>query len=347
MTFYFIRRFLLIIPTFLGITILVFCILQIVPGGPLEMELMKLRGMGGTLPGGEVTSSTGGTTGTINIPESALEEMKKFYGFDLPIHLRYVRWLGNLLTFNLGKSYVYAEPVWDVIKSRFPISIYFGLIGFTLTYLICVPLGVAKAVKNGSTFDFTTSAIVFMGYAVPGWAFGGLMLTLLGGGSFWDVFPLGGFRSEDFEYLTFPEQVWDQIYHTILPVSAYLVNSFATLTILTKNSVIENLSQDYVKTAFAKGLSEKKVILGHVFRNSLIPLATGLGHALSLILAGSILIEVVFNINGMGLLGYKSILNRDYPVTMGILVVSSLLMLTGNILSDILYAIIDPRIRFK
>jgi len=224
---------------------------------------------------------------------------------------------------------------------------YFGLIGFTLTYLICVPLGVAKAVKNGSTFDFTTSAIVFMGYAVPGWAFGGLMLTLLGGGSFWDVFPLGGFRSEDFEYLTFPEQVWDQFYHTVLPVSAYLVNSFATLTILTKNSVIENLSQDYVKTAFAKGLSEKRVILGHVFRNSLIPLATGLGHALSLILAGSILIEVVFNINGMGLLGYKSILNRDYPVTMGILVVSSLLMLTGNIISDILYAIIDPRIRFK
>jgi len=347
MTFYFIRRFLLIIPTFLGITILVFCILQIVPGGPLEMELMKLRGMGGSLSSGEVSSQTGGTGGTINIPESALVEMKKYYGFDLPIHLRYLRWLKNLMSLNLGKSYVYAEPVFDVIISRFPISIYFGLIGFTLTYIVCVPLGIAKAVKNGSTFDFTSSVIVFMGYSIPGWALGGLMLVLLGGGSFWDVFPLGGFRSDDFEYLTFPEQVLDQVHHTILPVLAYLVGAFATLTILTKNSIIENLSQDYVKTAFAKGLSEKRVIFGHVFRNSMIPLATGLGHALSLVLAGSILIEKVFNIDGMGLLGYKSILNRDYPVTMGILVISSLLMLIGNIISDILYAIIDPRIRFK
>ena len=347
MTFYFIRRFLLIIPTFLGITILVFCILQIVPGGPLEMELMKLRGMGGSLSSGEVSTQTGETGGTINIPESALVEMKKFYGFDLPIHLRYLRWLGNLMTLNLGKSYVYAEPVWDVIVSRFPISMYFGMIGFTMTYLVCVPLGVAKAVKNGSSFDFISSIIVFMGYAIPGWAFGAMMLILFGGGSFWDVFPLGGFRSDDFEYLTFPEQVWGQLYHTILPVLAYLVNMFATLTILTKNSVIENLSQDYVKTAFAKGLSEKRVILGHVFRNSLIPLATGFGHALSWILMGSILIEKVFNIDGMGLLGYKSILNRDYPVTMGILVFFSILMLFGNIISDILYAVIDPRIRFK
>ena len=347
MTFYFIRRFLLIIPTFLGITILVFCILQIVPGGPLEMELMKLRGMGGSLSSGEVSTQTGETGGTINIPESALVEMKKYYGFDLPIHLRYLRWLKNLMTLNLGKSYVYAEPVWDVIISRFPISIYFGLTGFLLTYLVCVPLGIAKAVKNGSTFDFTSSVIVFMGYSIPGWALGGLMLVLFGGGSFWDVFPLGGFRSDDFEYLTFPEQVLDQVHHTILPVLAYLVGAFATLTILTKNSVIENLSQDYVKTAFAKGLSERRVIFGHVFRNSMIPIATGLGHALSLVLAGSLLVEKVFNIDGMGLLGYKSILNRDYPVTMGILVISSLLLLIGNIISDIFYALIDPRIRFK
>ena len=222
-----------------------------------------------------------------------------------------------------------------------------GLTGFLLTYLVCVPLGIAKAVKNGSTFDFTSSVIVFMGYSIPGWALGGLMLVLFGGGSFWDVFPLGGFRSDDFEYLTFPEQVLDQVHHTILPVLAYLVGAFATLTILTKNSVIENLSQDYVKTAFAKGLSERRVIFGHVFRNSMIPLATGLGHALSLVLAGSLLVEKVFNIDGMGLLGYKSILNRDYPVTMGILVISSLLLLIGNIISDIFYALIDPRIRFK
>jgi microcin C transport system permease protein len=345
MTSYFIRRFLLIIPTFIGITLITFIILQIVPGGPLEMELMKLR-MGGAT-GGEVGSTATGLGGAINIPESALEEMKRFYGFDKPVHERYFLWLGNLLTLDLGRSYVYAEPVWDVITSRFPISIYFGLIGFFLTYLICIPLGVIKAVKNGSPFDFTTSVIVFAGYAMPGFAFGALMLILFGGGSFWDVFPLGGFRSDDFEYLTFPEKVWDQLYHTILPVSAYLVSSFATLTILTKNSVIENLSQDYIKTAFAKGLSEKKVIFRHALRNSLIPIATGLGNAISLVLAGSFLIEKVFNIDGMGLLGFKSIVSRDYPVVMGILVISSLLLLIGNIISDILYAIIDPRIRFK
>lgn len=345
MTGYFLRRFLLIIPTFLGITLITFIILQLVPGGPLEMELMKLRGMGGQ--GGEVGGPSGQNV-TVTIPETALEEMKKFYGFDEPNYIiRYGKWLGNLAQFNLGNSYVYAEPVMDVIVSRFPISLYFGTISFFLTYLICVPLGVAKAVKNGAPFDFISSVIVFAGYAMPGFAFGGLMLILFGGGSFWDVFPLGGFKSVDFEYMTFPEQVWDIAHHTFLPVLSYMLGSFATLTILTKNSVIENLSQDYVKTAFAKGLSERRVIYMHVLRNSLIPIATGLGHAISLVLAGSFLIEKVFNIDGMGLLGYQSIIQRDYPVVMGILVISSLLLLIGNILSDILYAVIDPRIRFK
>ncbi len=346
MTAYFIRRFLLIIPTFIGITLIVFVILQIVPGGPLEQELLKLR-MGGQTGTGEVSSSSGNNVTGIEIPESALQEMKKFYGFDLPIHLRYIRWVGNLLKLDLGRSYVYAEPVFDVIVARFPVSIYFGLIGFTLTYLICVPLGVAKAVKNGSKFDFVSSIMVFIGYSTPGWAFGAIMLVLFGGGSFWDVFPLGGFRSEDWDTLSTFGQIWDQILHTILPVAGYMVGSFATLTILTKNSVIENLSQDYIRTAFAKGLSEKRVIFRHALRNSLIPIATGLGHFFSLVLAGSFLIEKVFNINGMGLLGFTSIQSRDYPVTMGILVLSSLLLLIGNIISDILYATIDPRIRFK
>ncbi len=346
MTAYFIRRFLLIIPTFLGITIITFFILQVVPGGPLERELLRLR-MGGSVNGGEVGPSGGNQTGGIEIPESAMQEMKKFYGFDLPIHKRYIRWLGNLVTLDLGKSYVYAEPVWDVIKSKFPISIYFGMIGFTLTYLICVPLGVAKAVKNGSKFDFISSVVVFIGYSTPGWAFGAIMLVLFGGGSFWNVFPLGGFRSEDFDTLTLGAQITDQIYHTILPVIAYMVGSFATLTILTKNSVIENLSQDYIRTAFAKGISEKKVIFKHALRNSLIPIVTGLGNAISLVLAGSFLIEKVFNIPGMGLLGFNSIIQRDYPVTMGILVLSSVLLLIGNIISDMIYALIDPRIRFK
>jgi len=343
MASYFIRRFLLIIPTFIGITLITFIILQIVPGGPLEMELMKLRGFG---TGGEISQSSSGS-GSINIPESALKEMKEFYGFDKPVITRYFDWLGNLLRFNFGKSYMYAEPVWDIIASRFKVSIYFGLISFILTYLICVPLGVFKAVKNGSKFDFITSFLVFLGYSIPGWAFGAMMLILFGGGSFWNVFPLGGFRSEDFESMNFLQQVFDQLHHTILPVTAYVIGNFATLTILTKNSVIENLSQDYIKTAFAKGMPEKKVIFVHALRNSLIPISTGIGSFFGLILAGSMLIEKVFNIQGMGLLAFNSIINRDYPVTMGILVISSILMLIGNIISDMIYAWADPRIRFK
>jgi microcin C transport system permease protein len=342
MTTYFIRRFLLIIPTFFGITLITFLILQFVPGGPLETEILKIR-MGGNR-GGE----SGGPSGkTQNIPQSAIDELTKFYGFDKPIHQRYLIWVGNLLKFDLGKSYVYQEPVLDVITSRFPISIYFGLIGFILTYVICVPLGVLKAVKNGSPFDFISSALVFIGYAIPGFAFGALMLVLFGGGSFWDVFPLGGFRSEDFDSLSFFGKITDQVQHTILPVLSYLIGSFATLTILTKNSVIENLSQDYIRTAFSKGLSEKKVIFGHALRNSLIPITTGIGQNISLILAGGVLVEKVFNINGMGLLYYNSIVQRDYPVVMGILVISTLLLLVGNIISDMIYAMVDPRIRFK
>ena len=339
---YFFRRVLLIIPTFIGITLITFFILQIVPGGPLEMQLMKLRG--GNMKGEIITSSSGNTA---NIPESALKEMKEFYGFDKPIIQRYFLWLGNLLKFNFGNSYTYSEPVLGLIFSRFKVSIYFGLISFILTYLICIPLGVMKAVKNGSKFDFFSSFLVFMGYSTPGWAFGAVMLILFGGGSFWNVFPLGGFRSDDFESLNFFQQIFDQLYHTILPVLAFVIANFATLTILTKNSVIENLSQDYIKTAFAKGLSEKRVIYYHALRNSLIPITTGLGNFLSIILTGSILIEKVFNIQGMGLLAFNSIINRDYPITMGILVISSFLLLIGNILSDLIYAGVDPRIKFK
>lgn len=342
MTAYFIRRLLLIIPTFFGITLITFLILQFVPGGPLEMQIMKMK-MGGQGPG-----ESGHVTGTTqNIPQTAIDELKRFYGFDKPIHIQYINWVGNMLQLNLGRSYVYGEPVWDVITKRFPVSIYFGLIGFTLTYLVCIPFGVYKAVKSGSKFDVISSVLVFIGYSIPGFAFGAMMLVLFGGGSFWDVFPLGGFRSEDWESLSLIGKIWDQIHHTFLPVLSYMLGSFATLTILTKNTVIENLSQDYIRTAFSKGLSEKRVIFGHALRNSLIPICTGLGHFLSLVLAGSILIERVFNINGMGLLGFSSIVQRDYPVTMGILVISTLLLLIGNIISDVLYAIADPRIRFK
>ena len=341
MTGYFLRRFLLIIPTFLGITLAVFVIMHFVPGGPVERQILRFQM---AAAGGEGASAV---RGGVEIPQEAIEEIRRYYGFDKPVHIRYAQWLWNVVRLDLGNSYVYQDPVWDIIKARFPISLTLGLTGFLLSYLVCVPLGVLKAVKHGSRFDVVSSVLVFLGYAVPGWALGTALLVLFGGGSFWNVFPLGGFRSDNWEYLSVAEKIADQTKHMFLPVVCYMLGSFATLTILTKNSLLENMSQDYVRTAFAKGLHKNRVIFVHALRNSLIPIVTGLGQVFSLILAGSFLIEKVFNIDGMGYLGYTSILQRDYPVALGILVVSSLLLLVGNIVSDMIYAVVDPRIRFK
>lgn len=339
---YFIRRLLLIIPTFLGITLVSFIIMHIVPGGPIEQAIRQIR-MGGAL--GE-----GGTSGgfvSSELTADAIEQMRENYGFDKPVFARYGLWLWNILRLDLGTSYIYGDPVWDVIKSRLPVSLYFGLIGFSLSYVVCIPLGVMKAVKHKSFFDTATSVLVFVGYATPGFALGIVLLVVFGGGSFWNLFPLGGFVSDDFPDLSFLQQVWDLLHHTILPVICYMISSFATLTILMKNSLLEQLTQDYVLTAFAKGLTGRVIVYKHALRNSLIPLATGFGHFLSIILAGSFLIEKVFNIDGMGLLGYAAVVDRDYPVVLGILVISSLLSLLGNILSDICYILIDPRIDFR
>jgi len=341
MTGYFARRFLLIIPTFIGITLAVFVVMHFVPGGPVERQIMRYK-MAVATEGG-----AGAATGTVDIPEDALEEMRRYYGFDKPVHVRYALWLWNVLHLDLGRSYIYQDPVWDVIASRFPVSIFLGLTGFFLSYLVCIPLGVWKAIRHGSRFDFGSSVFVFLGYSIPGWALGTALLVLFGGGSFWSVFPLGGFRPPDWEFLGFFQKIATQLHYMFLPVLCYMIGSFATLTILMKNSLMENLGQDYVRTAFAKGLSERRVIFVHALRNSLIPIATGLGHVISIILAGSFLIEKVFNIDGMGYLGYTSILQRDYPVALGILVISSLLMLVGNILSDMIYVVVDPRIRFQ
>ena len=341
MTAYFIRRLLLMIPTLLGITFLVFTITRLVPGGPIEQIIVKAQ------QGGLGEAGTSGVGTKIAIPEKILEGLKKHYHLDKPAWQAYGLWLKDVLSLDFGKSYKYNIPVLDVISERFPISIYFGLIGFLLAYLVCIPLGVTKAIKHGGAFDFCSSAIVFMGYSIPGWALGAVLLVFLGGGSFLDLVPLGGFRSQNWDELGLIDKVLDQIHHTILPVTAYAMGSFAALTILTKNSLMENLSQDYVRTAFAKGLPEHRVIFLHTLRNSLIPLCTGLGHAIGIIMAGSYLIEKVFNIDGIGYLGYTSIIERDYAVVMGVLVINTLLILLGNILSDVLYVLVDPRIRFQ
>jgi len=341
---YFARRLLLMIPTFLGITFMVFLITRFVPGGPIDQLVMQLES------GGEHSEAGGGGGGTgtgSKIPPEVMAELNRKFGLDQPVPVAYGRWLLDTVSFDLGKSYKYNTPVTGVISSRFPVSLYFGLIGFTLAYLVCVPLGVLKAIRHGSAFDVGSSALVFVGYSIPGWALGTLLLVYFGGGSFLDWIPLGGFRSPDWESLSLWGKVTDQFHHTVAPVMCYAIGSFAVLTVLMKNSLMENLGQDYVRTAFAKGLTERRVIFVHAMRNSLIPICTGLGHALGVLMAGSYLIEFVFNIDGIGYLGYTSLVERDYAVVMGILVINTLLVLLGNILSDFLYVVVDPRIRFR
>lgn len=364
MAAYFLRRLLLMIPTFIGVTLIAFAITRMVPGGPLEQEMMRIRGMGGE--GGGRGLGAGG-----DIPEESLRELKRALHLDIPWYQAYFLWLWDIAHLNLGESHRYREPVANLIIQKFPISIYFGLIGFVAAYLVCIPLGIMKALRHGSPFDFASSAVVFMGYSIPAWALGALLLSLLASGKFLAILPLGSFRSSDYgelpalvkqwdpeekvcdEYgafnwqkLSFRSKAADQLYHTVLPLICYMMGSFATLTVLMKNSLLENLGQDYVRTAFAKGLTPRRVYFWHALRNSLIPIATGLGHAIGILMAGSYLIELVFNIPGLGFLGYDSIVGRDYLVVMGVLAINTFLTLLGNIISDFLYAVFDPRIRF-
>ncbi len=425
MTTYFIRRILLMIPTFLGSTILIFVILQMAPGGPLERTIQQLQA--GAMQQGESAGSVGDimSGGSSVLPESALRELRRFYGFDKPVYQRYLIWLGiwpretkhrevdfsgdvtevsknvgrgnymtlrlegdrvgvydpdgntsdiwkaaideeaskdgkivatifqtefsGILTGNLGTSYTYDQPVTEVMAPRFKISMFFGLTGLFLSYIVCIPLGIRKALHHGSAFDFLSSVVVFAAYSIPGYALGAVLLVLLGGGSFWDIFPLGGFRSptEVWEAMTLWEQIKDQLWHAVLPIISWSIGSFAGLTILMKNSLLENISQDYIRTAFAKGLQENRVIWVHAIRNSVIPIASGIGGVIGVVIAGSYLIEKVFNIDGFGKMGFQAILDRDYPITLGFLVIVVVIRLVSNILSDIALATVDPRIRFK
>jgi microcin C transport system permease protein len=341
MTAYLFRRLLLIIPTFVGITIMVFTITRFVPGGPIERMIAEARmqktGLSSTRP------SAGDQTQPLS--EEQIQELKKYYGFDKPVLVSYFLWLGKILTGDLGVSTRYYDPVWDMIKERIPISLYFGSISLLLIYGVCIPLGITKAIRHKSPFDNISSIIVFIGYAIPGWVVGVLLLIFFA--SQWEIFPLGGFVSDDFQDMTVAGKIWDLLLHSMLPLVAYMVGEFTVMTFLMKNTLMDHLSSDYVRTAIAKGLSFKSAVFRHALRNSLIPMATHFGNNISLILMGSFLIEKVFNINGMGLLGYESVVERDYPVVMGILVISSLLFMIGNILSDICVAIVDPRVTFE
>jgi microcin C transport system permease protein len=309
-----------------------------VPGGPIERILTESM-----LSAGESSSQSSHLRGQ-TLSESQIEELKVYYGFDKPIIVSYVMWLKKVLTFDLGLSTRYNSPVWEIIKERLPISCFYGLTTLILTYAVCIPLGISKAIRHGGHFDHLSSAVVFIGYALPGYVVGIALLTAFA--SHWEWFPLGGFISDEFDDFTTWEKIVDVVYHSVLPLIAYMSGSFAVTTFMMKNALMDNLSADYVRTAIAKGRGFKQAVNGHAMRNSLIPIATSFGSNISFILSGSFLIETIFNIDGFGLLGYESVLERDYPVVMGILVISSVLFLLGNILSDICVALVDPRIRF-
>ena len=336
---YITRRLILMVPTLIGITIVVFGVVNLAPGSPVEQELQKLR-FAGSL---DAPSSD---KGTATVSQEVLDALKKQYGFDKPVHIRYWIWLKNLATLDFGESFVYKESVIDVISSKFPVSVQFGLFSLILSYLISIPLGVMKALRNSSRFDHISSFILFVMYSIPSFMLAIVLIVFLAGGSFLDIFPIGGLYSDFYDEMNFWEKIGDRIYHFILPLTCYTIGSYTQLTLLMKNSLLEEIGKDYVRTAFSKGLSDKVVYFKHALKNALIPIVTGIGGFISLFFAGSFILEKIFQLDGIGLLGYNSILARDYNVIMGLVFIQSLLMLIGNIISDICYVLVDPRINF-
>jgi microcin C transport system permease protein len=338
---YFIKRLLLIIPTLFGITIACFLVMQMVPGGPVEQAVQKMKMA--------VRGEAGGGTGKIqaSMTQEELENIKKYYGFDKPVLVRYLNWLTKLAHLDLGNSYTYEKPVLEVISSRFPVSLTFGLTGLFFTYIVCIPLGIKKALEHDRPFDHWSSVLIFLGYSIPSFALAIVLIVLFGGGSFWNIFPISGMVSDNFEELSLLAKLFDYVKHMFLPILCYSIGGFATLTLLMKNSLMEQLNQDYIRTALAKGLTYKQAVFRHALRNALIPIATNIGMIIGVILSGSMLIETIFTIDGMGLLGYQSIVNRDYPVALGLIVISGLLVLLGRIISDFCLILVDPRIKFQ
>ncbi len=333
------------IPTFLGITILCFTITQFVPGGPIEQRLGEMRGVSG---GGDVSGAS--TQGPSTVTEQTRKELIEYYGFDKPILQRYKKWLIDDHAGLSMKSYKFTDKTaWQLIVSRIPVSLWFGITGFVLSYIVCIPLGIAKALRHGTRFDTTSSFLIFAGYAIPAFALGMVLKMLLCGtvDSLWDIFPIGGIFSENYMLMNPLEKFFDRLKHMALPIACYVSGNFAMLTLLMKNSLLDQMSADYVRTVLAKGASRGRAVWRHALRNSLIPIATGLGAIMTVMFAGSVIIERVFEIPGMGLLSLEAIETRDYPVFMGILSLTSILGLIGQLISDFCYVLIDPRIRFS
>ncbi|MCU0769730.1 MAG: ABC transporter permease [Burkholderiaceae bacterium] len=337
------RRLLLMIPTFIGITFATFLLCQFVPGGQIDQMRMALAGAEGA---GEAGGSGGDARAAqLDIPEEQLARLRAYYGFDKPLPVAYAGWLADIVRLDLGTSFRYNEPVARVIAERLPVSIYYGIITAIFTYGICIPLGILKAIRHRTRVDTLTSILIFVGYAVPGFALGAVLSNLFA--VRWELFPLGGFQSAGAPAMGSAARLLDIAWHSVLPLVAYLAGSFAVTTMLMKNSLLENMSADYVKTALAKGLTWRRAVFVHALRNSLIPMATTAGGLLGIFLTGSFLIERVFNIPGVGLLAFEAIQTRDFPVVLGFLVISSVLLMLGNLLSDLAVALVDPRVRFE
>lgn len=324
----------MMIPTLFGITLVCFLLINLAPGGPIEQKIQQLKFAGGQ-----------GANASQGISQEALDALKKQYGFDKPVHVRYALWLKNIAKLDFGESFSAQEPAIDVIISKFPVSLQFGILSLILTYLICIPLGVIKAVKENTWFDISSSFVLFVMYSIPPLMLGILMFVFIAGR--WDLLPLGGLYSDQYHDLSAWGKIVDRVRHFIMPMICYMIGSFTVLTLLMKNSLLEEISQDYVRTARAKGLSEGVVVFKHALKNSLIPIATGIGSFLGVFFAGSLIIEQIFDLDGIGLLSLSSITDRDYNVIMALIFIQSVIMLVGRLISDLLYVVIDPRIDFS
>jgi microcin C transport system permease protein len=346
---YILKRLLLMIPTLLGIVCITFVVLQMVPGGPVERMIAQLRASQRGGEGGAANlAAQASQRSRVEMKQEQVEYFQKLYGFDKPVHVQFCTWLVRLFTFDFGESYYTHKKVIDLVIDKLPVSVSLGAWSFLLTYLTCIPLGIRKAVRHGSRFDAITSMLILVGYSIPGFVLGIFLIVLFGGGSFWSLFPLRGLTSDGFAQLSWWRQILDYLWHLVLPLTCEVIGSFAVLTLLTKNTFLDEIHRQYVQTARAKGLSQRRVLFKHVFRNAIIPVILGFpGSFLALFFTGSLLIETLFSLDGLGLLSYEAIISRDYPVVMATLFFFSLLALVGNLLSDLSLILVDPRISFE
>ena len=358
MAAYILRRLALMAPTFLGIILINFIVIQFAPGGPVDQAIAQLEGYGDaaiervTRGGGEIVRSTESSDsryrGAQGLDPAYIAELEKRFGFDRPVHERFFKMVGDYLSFDFGESYFRDERVVDLVLQKMPVSISLGLWTTLLVYLISIPLGVAKAVRDGSRFDIWTSAVVVFGNAIPSFIFAVMLLVLFAGGSYFDWFPLKGLTSEGAGDWPWYARVADYFWHLALPITAMVVGGFATLTLLTKNSFLDQIGQQYVLTARAKGLTERRVLYGHVFRNAMLIVIAGFPAAfVGVLFTGAVLIETIFSLDGLGLLGFEAALNRDYPIMFASLWFFTLLGLFMQLIGDLTYMLVDPRIDFE